>query len=105
METRPGFERLLIYLGDSFVEYLYLLFSDDKTVPLEENIFNTEVSVESANRLVRLADRPSSLTRPTSSRSLRRRVSRSLLEARSRPSPDAEAGTRVEYEAIYLPGC
>jgi hypothetical protein len=34
------------------IEYLYLLFSDDKTVPLEENVFNTEVSGESAKRLV-----------------------------------------------------
>ena len=42
---------VLLTLG-TLTEYLYLLFSDDKTVPLEENVFNTEVSLIFANRLV-----------------------------------------------------
>lgn len=27
-------------------EYFYLLFSDGETVPLDQNVFNTEVSVD-----------------------------------------------------------
>lgn len=80
LSKHPSYLAVFPYLTVFVKEYLYLLFSDGDTIPLDKNIFNTEVSERLLGIFLSLT---TSMRRPTYYPSLRRRGSRFLARSTS----------------------